>query len=210
MKRNYAIATSSKPDRYDITVDYVEKPLKKEKGPLVVSKPSSFLEKNSWLLDKWVLMTLQSVIDGSCVDKSCMETDPTKHLNFLVFLDAQGKEYISEIRQMFPNHFDSLVFLSLNIETSNLDSLRIHCSSTQRCKELAQYFNILDPLGGGTYPLNYLIVTDSDLLVRCKLPLRVGFRYGPHQRFGISLHQLQALIEEYLEFFAHSEISIAY
>lgn len=207
MKRNYEIATSPQFDRYELTT-LLENPLKKEKPASNNSLPSTFLKHNSWLLDKWVLLALQSVIDGSCVDKSCMETDPANQLNFLVFLDAQGKEYINEIRQMFPEHFEQLVFLSLNIDSSQFDIHRIHCSSTLRCKELAQYFNILDPLGGGMYPLNYLIVTDLDLIVRCKLPLRVGAHYGPHQRFGVSLSQLQTLIEEYLDFFARSNISI--
>lgn len=194
---------------YDITIDYVDQPTKKDRNS-TVRLPAAFLQNELWMLDKWVLMALQSVIDGSCADKTCMETDNINHLNFLVFLDAQGKEYITDIRDMFPNTFDLLVFVSLNINAENFDTLRIHCSSTEKCKELALYFNILDPLGGGTYPLNYLIVTDSDLLVRCKLPLRIGWHYGPHQRFGVSLSELQGLIEEYLEFFTLNRFSIAF
>lgn len=187
----------------------MESPHKRDKNSALVSKiPSTFLQNDPWLLDEWVLMALQSVIDGSIHDKTLMETDSVSHLNFLVFLDAQGKEYINDIREMFPRHFEPLVFVSLNIDTDQFENLRVHCSSTERCKELASYFNILDPLGGGTYPLNYFIVTDSDLLVRCKLPLRINPHYGSHQRFGVSLSELQALIEEYLEFFSRNHVSI--
>lgn len=209
MKRKHDHATSSVVNRYDITIDYVEQPTKKDKNSNV-RLPASFLQNELWMLDKWVLLALQSVIDGSCGDKTRMETDDVNHLNFLVFLDAQGKEYITDIRQMFPQNFDLLVFVSLSINPENFDTLRVHCSSTEKCKELAQYFNILDPLGGGSYPLNYLIVTDSDLVVRCKIPLRIGSHYGPHQRFGVSLSELRALIEEYLEFFTLNHISIAF
>lgn len=211
MKRRHDITSNPVVNRYDITINYVNNPHKKDKSSSMVSRtPSSFLQNDPWLLDEWVLMALQSVIDGSCADKTCMETDNLDHLSFLVFLDAQGKEFISDIRDMFPRHFDSLVFVSLNIDARPFDSRRIHCSSTERCKELALYFNILDPLGGGTYPLNYLIVTDSNLLVRCKLPLRIGPYYGPHQKFGVSLSQLQVLIEEYLDFFSNNHLSIAF
>lgn len=209
MKRNHECTSSPVVNRYDITIDYVDQPAKKERNS-TVRLPAAFLQNELWMLDKWVLAALQAVVDGSCSDQTCMETDDINHLNFLVFLDAQGKEYITDIRQMFPQSFDLVVFVSLNINTEDFDTLRIHCSSTERCKELALYFNILDPLGGGSYPLNYLIVTDSDLLVRCKLPLRIGLYYGPHQRFGVSLSELQALIEEYLEFFTVNHFSIAF
>lgn len=170
--------------------------------------PPSLLGKDGIPLDLWVQMSLQQVMQSSATGASYMEMDRVDNLNFLVFLGAQGKEYIDVIREMFPKHFDSLVFVSLYIDSRFTENPYFQCLDTDTCKELARYFEIMDPLGGGNYPLNYLIVIDSDLLVRCKLPIRIGPYYGPHQKFGVSLPQLQGLIDEFLEFFMEHKITI--
>lgn len=178
--------------------------------PSVASRrvPPTFLEKESLPLDMWVQVSLQQVMESSATGSSRMDLDNTEGLHFLVFLGAQGKEFIDVIRDMFPKHFDPLVFVSLNIDARFLENPQFHCLDTETCKELARYFEIMDPLGGGDYPLNYLIVIDSDLVVRCKLPIRIGHYYTPHQKFGISLPQLQSLIDEFLDFFMEHKITI--
>lgn len=200
MKRKYCSQVIG-----EITIDYVKK------DRLITEKyPSSFIDKDAVLLDSWVTKVIQAVMEGSSVDTSRMEVDDEKRLNFLVFLGAQGKEYINDIKQMFPLHFEGPLFLSLNIDRRITLDPSIHCADMEKCKQLAAYFNILDPLGGGAYPLNYLIVTDSDLIVRCKLPIRIGQFYGPHQKFGVSLDQLKGLIDEYLDFFMKHHITITF
>lgn len=194
--------------RYDISIDYCSGLLKRERSTVAKSMPPSFLQ-TPLELDPSILMCLQSVVDGSATDSSKMVTDDMNHLKFLVFLGAQGKEYIDVIHDMFPPHFEQLVFVSLNIATKYANDPSYHCANTHMCKELASYFKILDPLGGGTYPLDYLIVTDSNLLVRCKLPIRVGQHYRPDQRFAVNLLQLQGLVDEYLQFFMQSHITIS-
>lgn len=169
--------------------------------------PPSFLENEGTPLDQWVQSSLQQVMKSS-TGASHMEIDHVDSLNFLVFLGAQGKEYIDVIRDMFPKHFDPLVFVSLHIDSRFTENPYFHCLDTETCKELARYFEIMDPLGGGNYPLNYLIAIDSDLVVRCKLPIRIGPYYGPHQKFGVSLPQLQGLIDEFLDFFMEHKITI--
>lgn len=205
MKRKNENSDNIVGNRYYISIDCYSS--KRALGLASDRLPSSFLT-DAHMLDTSIQKSLQSVVDGSAVDSSKMETDDLNHLKFLVFLGAQGKEYIDEIHHMFPPHFDSLVFVSLNIDAKFALDPSIHCSDSQMCKELASHFNILDPLGGGTYPLNYLIVTDSDLLVRCKLPIRIGTYYRGHQRFGVNLSQLQGLIDEYLQFFMHNHLTL--
>ncbi|KAF3987300.1 hypothetical protein FT663_04505 [Candidozyma haemuli var. vulneris] len=170
--------------------------------------PPSFLEKEGIPLDSWVQVSLQQVMESTATGTSRMDMEHVDNLNFLVFLGAQGKEYIDVIRDMFPKHFDPLVFVSSNIDSRFTENPYFHCSDTETCKELARYFEIMDPLGGGNYPLNYLIVIDSDSVVRCKLPIRIGSHYCPHQKFGVSLPQLKGLIDEFLDFFMEHSITI--
>lgn len=170
--------------------------------------PPSFLEKDGLSLDLWVQNSLHQVMESSTTGAPRMDMDHIEGLHFLVFLGAQGKEYIDEIRRMFPKHFDPLVFVSLNIDSRFREDPQFHCLDSETCKKLARYFEIVDPLGGSNYPLNYLIVIDSDLVVRCKLPIRIGPYYCPHQKFGVSLSQLQGLIDEFLEFFMEYKVTV--
>ncbi|RLV89995.1 hypothetical protein JA1_004866 [Spathaspora sp. JA1] len=74
---------------------------------------------------------------------------PTATLKFVFFLGVQGKEYIETIQEKFPQDI-SVIFITANNITSN-------CSNIQ-CYNLALYFKIMDPVGGGIYPLDYLYV----------------------------------------------------
>lgn len=111
-------------------------------------------------------------------------------LTFLFFLDAQGKELIGPIAEMLSS--DRAVFFSLHCEGSPSIVL-----SLEECKALAKALGIMDPLGGGSYPLNYMIIVDSTSLIRCKVSLRFGYCYGGYQKFGVDFAQLRMLIEEF-------------
>lgn len=177
--------------------------MKRKAEPVAVlaKKPFSRPVPPSWLegvrVPAWVLALV-----AHAGTPHTMEVDSLHELKFLVFLDAQGKEFMDVIRGMFPAHFDSLTFVLSNISPRYTADPHFRCATLEACKELAAFFNILDPLGGGLYPLNYLIVTDEALVVRCKLPIRVSRFCAPHQRFGVSLLELQGLVDAYLDFVA--------
>lgn len=192
-------------ETYDINLTV----LKRSKNLHQIHIPASFVLYNPLRLNDVALDLLHAVMAGSRTDDSIMEIDTTNRLTFWVFLDAMGKEFIQELRSIFPRNFDNLVFVSLSIDPEYVNNPSYHCSDTDTCKQLTAYFEISNPLGGGIYPLNYLIVTDTHNLVRCKLPIRLGSRYGRHQSFGVDLDQLKGLVDEYLEFFMKSHIRIS-
>lgn len=123
-----------------------------------------------------------------------------KRLRFLIFLGAQGKEYIETILAMFPGSFSGVMFLTSSIDQECLNS-HVIISTGQTCKQLAKYFNVMDPLGGGVYPLDFLIVADSDNNVRCRVPIRLNKHYSSFQKFGVDLDQLPGVINELLHYF---------
>lgn len=139
-------------------------------------------------------------------DDELLMTDDSNKYNgtnpkILIFAGALCKEYISDIIQELPSYKELLVFISSNLPSNSCDP--IHRSDTQQCVKLASYFGILDPLGGGTYPLDYLMVIDSNNHMRCKMPIRVcpNDHYSPYQKFGVDLNKLQGLIDEQMEYF---------
>lgn len=140
-------------------------------------------------VDEWVQNVLLQAME------SRMQVDGGLGPVFLFFLGAQGKEYIRDIRRKFPVNFMSVVFVSSNIETTSDDC---YCVDSAQAAKLSAYFHLVDPLGGGTYPLDYMVVLDSQLQVRSKVPVRIGARYHGYQKFGTSLGELDALINETL------------
>lgn len=121
-------------------------------------------------------------------------------IKFLFFLGAQGKEYIDDIVRLFPDQFDSILFISSNLEVRQDPTLNM--SDSEECRQLSTYFQVKDPLGGANYPLNYLVVIDEENIIRCKLPIKIGRYCLLHDKFGANLEQLEGLIEEYLTYFA--------
>ncbi|EGW29979.1 uncharacterized protein SPAPADRAFT_63604 [Spathaspora passalidarum NRRL Y-27907] len=147
--------------------------------------------------------------DSMMIDDVFQSPDPA--LKFIFFLGVQGKEFIETIQEKFPENI-SVMFITANEPN--------HCSN-QQCHILANHFQIMDPVGGGTYPLDYLYVVYDDK-VHCKLPLitnpqnkfqrsisrankkpyaGMGVGVSQHLNFGIELNDLPSIIEEYINFF---------
>ncbi|WPK26077.1 hypothetical protein PUMCH_003422 [Australozyma saopauloensis] len=125
---------------------------------------------------------------------------------FLIFLDAQGKEFIDDIADMCAQFVPYMIFISLNIQPCSLPNTAIQVADTEVCKFLAKELGILDPVGGGAYPLNKLVVMDSQALVHCLIPLRVSKFCAPHQRFGTDLALLPGILEEYMDYSWPSDV----
>lgn len=119
---------------------------------------------------------------------------------FMFFLGVEGKDHVSEMQYL---NYDNVLYVSSNIETL---AEKVRCTahtSNRECHQIASYFGILDPLGGGSYPLNYMVVVDSEWRVRCKMPIRMNPRvHGSHERFGASFEELGAVVDQYMAFFS--------
>lgn len=118
---------------------------------------------------------------------------------FLFFLNAHGKEYVDDIAELCFPYLSNIVFVTLDMSSDTANSV-VDYVNTDTCKLLAKELGILDPLGGGSYPLNYLVVI-SFKQVLCMLPIRVGRYYGNHQRFGTCLAETPGILEEYFSYF---------
>lgn len=140
-------------------------------------------------VDEWVHNLLMNTMTNR------MQVSDSMGAVFLFFLGAQGKEYIGDIRRKFPANFLSVVFVSSNIGNRFDDC---YCVDAAPGAQLTNYFHLVDPLGGGLYPLDYMVILDSQLQVRSRVPVRIGPRYHGYQKFGTSLAELDALINEAL------------
>lgn len=179
---------------------------KKEKTALR-HEPPLYIE-NAMPMEPWVLILIQSEVLGVVDPDTLMKIDEVSYLTFIIFLGAQGKEYIADIRNMFPQIPASLIFISLNINARNVNDRQIYFIENVNCKILAAYFDILDPLGGGVYPLDYLIVADRDMKVRCKVPIQICESRQGHQKFCIGLTQLKGFLDEYLVYLSGNLVDI--
>jgi hypothetical protein len=119
---------------------------------------------------------------------------------FMFFLGVEGKDHVSEMQCL---NYDNVLYVSSNIETL-ADKVRCTAHTSNReCHQIASYFGILDPLGGGSYPLNYMVVVDTEWRVRCKMPIRMNPRvYGSHEKFGASFEELGAVVDQYMAYFS--------
>lgn len=176
--------------------------LRYKKERLTVRHAPPLYIENAMTLDHWVVTLLFSEI----YKENIMEVYNLKYFTFLLFLGAQGKEYIPEIRETCLQGTETLIFVSLNINTKSIKGRSISYIDNEICKSLASYFDILDPLGGGVYPLDYLVVADKNLKVRCKVPIQICKSRQVHQKFCIDLSQLKGFLEEYLIFASHDLI----
>lgn len=125
---------------------------------------------------------------------------PKCRLRFVFFLGAQGKEYIWDIWHMFPQNTGVLFVLS-SLDEWEFSDASVRFTTSSQCKQLTADFGVVDPLGGGLYPLDYLAVMDGDM-VRARLPIRFAGWLRGHDRFGVGYAELEALIGEFLLFFA--------
>lgn len=140
-------------------------------------------------------------------DEPC--TNGNNGVKVLVFLGAMGKEYITSIKEQLEHYVDSMIFISSSLKLDSCDAG--HHSDDQQCLQLSTYFELIDPLGGGAYPLDYLVVVDSQDYIRCRIPIRICRNnfHSPHEKFGVDLERLPSLIEEYMQHFM-SILAITY
>lgn len=184
MKRGYDILVG------DVAVELPVKVSRSESPE--AHHPSSVIDSlKATTLDPHIVNLLHGINNG---------TD----IQYIFFLGAQGKEFIAEIKNKFPKFFNSIIFVSSNLDNYHFRNLPVHLATTAECKQLSRYFQVIDPLGGGNYPLNYLFVIDSRYRVRVQVPVKIGNGYYGHEKFGINFNDLDGLIEEYMRYFTLS------
>lgn len=156
-------------------------------------------------------------LDAHKTDMMVIDSIRITTTRYVFFLGVQGKEHIEDISSAIPSHNENdadTIFVSSNLLSVN----GRHTSNNIQCSELTSYFKILDPLGGGSYPLDYLVIIDGNDQVRCKIPLVINNQnifqrtlnarkdrsgISTHLTFGISLDQLAGFLEEYNQYFAN-------
>ena len=182
--------------------------LNKLQVPPTLEVASKSPKVSAWVSD--LLHSMFNLIDEinfDHEDEPC--TNGNNKVKVLLFLGAMGKEYITSIRGQLENYADSLVFISSSLTLDSCDAG--HQSDDQQCLQLSSYFELIDPLGGGAYPLDYLVVVDSQDYIRCRIPIRICRNnfHSPHEKFGVDLERLPSLIEEYMQHFM-SILAITY
>ncbi|CCE78746.1 Piso0_000775 [Millerozyma farinosa CBS 7064] len=120
-----------------------------------------------------------------------------KRPKFVFFLGAVGKEYIDDIHSIALSPYISSIFVSSGVFPETRKSFSV--SNDLECNKLSSFLQILDPLGGGLYPLDYIMVLDVNDLVRSLLPIRIcrNSFHSPHEKFGVDFEKLPGLLEEY-------------
>ncbi|GEQ66561.1 hypothetical protein JCM33374_g224 [Metschnikowia sp. JCM 33374] len=187
-------------------IEYKVDTVKLKRGDLGSSQkqPSSYVADNALVLSQPAALIIHSIWKNNLVYGSSMDVDNSNSGNFLFlfFLDAQGKEQIGYIRDIILQFTNTeAVFISSSLSPAEHDfSASIAFSNTEECKSLAREMRLLDPLGGGTYPLNYLVIIDPQMMIRFRISLRFAHCYGAYQRFGLHFANLHGLIEEYANF----------
>lgn len=168
------------------------------------------------------LQEMNSVYPHDLPVEGCMDIDNEgPHINnenpltFLFFLGVQGKEYIENIIQKFPPSYHELVvFTSLNIDKDlKLSGIHVNITSDRQCVSLTSHLKVLDPLGGGSYPLDFLFIIDRNNHIICSVPLIMTNRYptsrgnngggiSRHLGFSLEIPQLDGFIDEYIQYFS--------
>lgn len=163
---------------------------------LIIPKYRSF-EVNSEIIG---MVNLSINIDSMDIDapETVGNIYENKEPVVLVFLDAQGKQYIEELDSIF-NNIDSKM-LAILVSSNMKDSIKQQHSTPfsttddKTAQILSNYFQVLDPLGGGKYPLNHMIII-SNSKMRVKINLKFN-NCNPYERFGIPLSQIQMFLED--------------
>ncbi|KAK6454181.1 uncharacterized protein RJT20DRAFT_56878 [Scheffersomyces xylosifermentans] len=158
--------------------------------------------------------------DSMMVDS--VGANPTK---YIFFLGAQGKEHIDSIQSQIPAVGAgeiAVILVSYGLHSCGKksgDNEVRKVATNEQCSELTNYFEMRDPLGGGLYPLDYLVVIDGNDLVRCKIPLVTNKNnrfqrtmnskkshsgISTHLNFGIELENLSGFLDEYIQYFTKS------
>lgn len=207
MKRNATEDETTLLHRIDINIDVSSYPSKK----IIKHVPSNLIPNATAHRVSKVSSKIFQDISGedTVMVETKIENRRIDSPRFVFFLGVQGKEYIECIRK----HFESLTIEPLII-TCNIDDSMT--STNSQCVKLSTEFNVLDPLGGGLYPLDYLFIIDGNERIRCAVPLVVNKNMHQlklknkggevkHARFGLQLGELGGLVEEYYHYFTSTE-----
>ncbi|CAI5760280.1 unnamed protein product [Candida verbasci] len=123
----------------------------------------------------------------------CLNQNMNNDTNFkaLLFLGVIGKEYIQDIQSEFD--------YSINIYyiTANND----YDGTNEVCKMLSNYFEILDPIGGGIYPLDYLVIIHNNKII-CKIPVNYQKHISSNFLHFNFLHFncIKSFIQDYIDY----------
>lgn len=164
--------------------------LKKSKPQFSTNPPTNFIPSSkAEIISKEISYLLDSIFP---IDQD------DSYFKYIFFLGAQGKEFIEPIQEQFP----------FSIPVLFITSNGSRCTNSQ-CQQLMNYFEIKDPLGGGMYPLDYLLIIHNDR-IHCKIPINFSRsinrvhnsrgRIPGHMKFGVGLNELPSLIEEYINY----------
>lgn len=126
-----------------------------------------------------------------------MDGEVWKSFKVIFFLGVQGKEYIQDIRKRIPFCFNSFAFISSNISLN--DSQLGKCSKNDECVTLASYFKVFDPLGGGIYPLDYVIIIDQENYILRKIPIKINKYSNFVLDHGVTIENLYSIVDKYLK-----------
>lgn len=155
-------------------------------------------QSKSVTLQALMLLNELSYNDDEMIDDLIID----KPVKIVIFLDAQGKQFIDFFQNQMPDELKVLViFVSHGLKEDQITNDHLQNSilvNNSQCTYLTKTFKLLHPLGGGIYPLNYLTII-SNGLVRVKLPIRLS-QYNPHEKFGVSINDIGSLLYEILPF----------
>lgn len=167
------------------------------------------------LVNEQVLDTLDDVINVQMFNY--LPKDEIVHLRhdelkFLLFLGVVGKNVVQDIKENLPALETKMIIVSSGFdekEAAILSSSKCYVTDDDQCQQLSKYFKVLDPLGGGIYPLDFLLVIDSRGYLRSQIPIRICLqqRYNPHETFGVDMENLTILLQEYKEYFTFTNLS---
>lgn len=135
-----------------------------------------------------IAIMLNRLTDKIETDNDGMVTDNDEEygtgLKVLMFLDAQGKEFMDLLLGC-----DDVIFATANASNGGLMSTSLVPTTTNdQCVALAKYFGILSPVGGGVFPLNYMVIIVNNR-VRVRVPIRLS-TLNRYERFGVDIRQL--------------------
>ncbi|WEJ93321.1 hypothetical protein PSN45_000784 [Yamadazyma tenuis] len=143
---------------------------------------------------KCLTSEISSLLNNLVHREEFMTDDPCVEL--LVFLDAQGNQYMDDLVSTW-SHLDTRIRVILvTPNLSALEQVQVTVTNNIQCVQLSKHFKVLDPLGGGDYPLNYLTIVCNNL-TRVQVPIRLN-THNPFERFGVGLKELPSFLHDVL------------
>lgn len=215
MKRSYSVQSqlldySSNQDNHSRFLNAKSRHKTKNiRVPLYMVQPHDAMTVEPWVVTmmKLILEARDNTDSHKMVEDNAITND-LPNVTFAFFLGAQGKEFIQEIKDMFPLYLNSMMFISSSLDEYYFPNRIIHRTTSRQCGLLTSYFQLNDPLGGGIYPLNCLLVIDSDHLIRAKIAIRFNRSLYAHEKFGVSFNELENLIDDILQAFTEQDLNL--